>query len=153
MDSKTLNFYLSRHGIDELNNIISSYSCFTNIIYIINHYSKQLKYSLDNNNNDIIKEVSKKINNVLHFAFEIFYKKPCLDIYFNWIKSIQQYCFQGGYGHSIYYTGIEVPHHWCVKTEFYEIVKIIPEPVIIASILCNMHIIIEPKADYEIWST
>lgn len=153
MDSKTLNFYLSRRGIDELNNIISSYSCFNDVIYIITHYSKQLKNSLDTNNNDMIKEVSEKIKNVLLFTFENYYKQSCLDVYFEWIKSIQQYCFQGGYGHSIYYTGIEVPHHWCVKTEFYNTIKNIPEQVIIASILCNMHIIIEPKADYEIWST
>lgn len=153
MDSKTLNFYVSRHGIDELNEIISSYLCFNNVIYIINHYSKQLKDSLDTNNDLNIKEISVKIKNVLHFAFENYYKQKCLDVYFDWIKSIQKYCFQGGYGHSIYYTGIDVPHHWCIKTEFYDIVKHIPEKVVIASILCDMKIYIESIPDYEIWST
>ncbi len=153
MDSKTLNYYVSRHGIDDLNRLISSYSCFNDVIYIINHYSKQLKFSLDNHNDIQTKEISQKIKNVLYFAFQSYYKKQCLDIYFDWIKSIQQYCFQGGYGHSIHYTGVDVPHHWCVRPEFYDIVKNIPEEVKIAAIINNMIIYIEPKAEYEVWST
>ena len=75
----------------------------------------------------ILKHIEKTIN-----------KDP--EIYFqDWINSIQQYCFQGGYGHRIQYSG-NVPHHWCVRIEHYKKVLSIPENVILCGIIADKYI-------------
>lgn len=41
-----------------------------------------------------------------------------------WEKSISQYCFQGGYGHSFNFKFGDVvsAHHWCVKPRYINMV-------------------------------
>ena len=86
------------------------------------------------------------INNII----EKFKKEP-EEIYNDWIKSIQSYCFQGGKGYKINYSGT-IPHHWCIKPDYYEIVSTIPIEVILSAFICNYYITISSKCEDEYWS-
>ena len=59
---------------------------------------------------------------LINYIIEKFKKKP-EEIYNDWIKSIQPYCFQGGIGHRIQYSSTysnSIHHHWCIKPEYYK---------------------------------
>jgi hypothetical protein len=78
-------------------------------------------------------------------------KKEPEEIYNEWIKSIQPYCFQGGKGYKIQYTG-DIPNHWCVKPDYYNIVSNIPKDVSLCAIICNKYITISSKCEIEYWN-
>ena len=84
-------------------------------------------------------------------------KKEPEEIYNEWIKSIQPYCFQGGIGHKIQYSinnstsSNSIPHHWCIKPEYYKQVINIPENVILSGIVCDKYINISEKSEKQYW--
>ena len=80
----------------------------------------------------------------------IFKKKP-EEIYNDWIKSIQPYCFQGGKGYKINYSGT-IPHHLCIKPDYYKIVSTIPDKVVLSAFVCDNYITISSKCEDAYWS-
>jgi len=69
----------------------------------------------------------------------------------NWIDSIQPYCFQGGYGHRIQYSG-NISHHWCVRCEHYEKVKNIPINIALCGVVCDKYVNLSEKPETMYWS-
>ena len=67
-----------------------------------------------------------------------------------WIKSIEKYCFQGGYGHAFYY-GIDTPHHWCIRPEYIGNIEI-SDILKIAIILSGRCVSIVKEPHQAIWS-
>ena len=118
---ETISYYLSKSGFSKFrrwfksNDILKSiHDDLENLTYIIETSTwledKLRKDTLIKIKFLIYKHIEKIINNDPEKYFQ------------DWIDSIQIYCFQGGYGHRIQYSG-NVPHHWCVSCENYEIVK------------------------------
>lgn len=93
----------------------------------------------------------KKIKLLLLTHIKEKYKKDPEDIYNDWIKSIHPYCFQGGKGYKITYSGT-IPHHWCIKPDYYKIVSTIPDEVVLSAFICDNYITISSKCEDETWS-
>ena len=45
-----------------------------------------------------------------------------------------------------------IPHHWCVKPDYYNIVSNIPNEVLLSAIICNKYITISSKCEIEYWN-
>ena len=96
----------------------------------------------------------KNIKNTIVKQLENSEKKEPIIIYEDWITSIQPYCFQGGRGYKIQYSGnsdTNMPHHWCIKPEHYKLVINIPENVILSGIVCDKYINISENAELQYW--
>lgn len=146
---ETLSFYFTKTGfskfkqwfysIDILKPISQELDALTNIVDTSNWLEDKLR-----------KECFHKIRSVIirHVENTIGIEP---DKYFqNWIDSIQQYCFQGGYGYLIQYSG-NLPHHWCVRCEHYDKVKEIPLLVKICGMVCDKYINLADKAEMQYW--
>ena len=96
----------------------------------------------------------KKIKNVIINQTEKSLGKDPEIIYKDWIHSIQPYCFQGGTGYRIQYSSNSdnrIPHHWCIRPEYYNTVINIPVNVILSAVICDKYINISKKLDKEHW--
>lgn len=79
-------------------------------------------------------------------------KRP-REIFIDYIKELDKYCFQGGFGHSVYY-GDSTPHHWCLKPEHYDLMGKVPEEIIEIQTLYDCpEVKISSVAEYERWSS
>ena len=147
---ETLSYYLAKTGFLKFKNWFKSVDLLEPIhdeldklTYLVEHTSwledKVRKDSLTRIRTLITKHIEKTINKDPNLYFE------------DWVNSIQKYCFQGGYGHRIQYSGV-FPHHWCVKTEYYEEVKKIPDLVILCGVICDKYISLTEKPDTMYWS-
>ena len=96
------------------------------------------------------------------FLETVYYSdKHPYDILVDYIKELDTYCFQGGFGHSVRYTGS--PHHWCMKPEYYETMGEIPGKIVeiqtiyrasltlYSESIFNTQISISPIAKDEVW--
>ena len=151
--NKTLSYYLTKEGypkfkkwyksIDLLEPIYNELETLTTII----DKSTWLEDDLRNN-------IFTNIKNLIIENIEnIFEKHPEL-IYNEWINSIQTYCFQGGIGYKIQYSSTpdnNIPHHWCVKPEYYKYVINISDTVILSAIICDKYINISEKSEMQYW--
>ena len=149
ISSETLSYYLSKKGFMKFKPWYITIECLEPIYDDLDKLTNQIQYStwLDDN---LREECFDKIRILIvkQIVFSIG-KEP--DIVFQeWIDSIQQYCFQGGYGHRIQYTG-NAPHHWCVKCEHYEKVKTISNTVVLCGLLSEKYVYLSNTADYMIW--
>jgi len=147
---ETLSFYLSNNGfsmfrqwcktieiLKPIHNDLENLATLTeNSTWLEEKYRKDI---MNKTRFTIIKHVEKTIGEKPEKHFQ------------NWIQSIQPYCFQGGYGHRIQYTG-DFPHHWCVRCEHYEKVKDIPQTVVICGVICDKYINLAVKPDTMYWS-
>ena len=148
--NKTLSYYLTKEGypkfkewyksIDLLEPIYNELETLTNIIDKTTWLEDELR-------NNIFKKIKKLIIQHIETIFE---KHPEL-IYNDWINSIQPYCFQGGYGHRIQYSG-NIPHHWCVSCENYEKVKNIPINIALCGVVCDKYVNLSEKPETMYWS-
>ena len=80
-------------------------------------------------------------------------QKHQYDIVVDYVKELDKFCFQGGYGYSVSY-GSHTPHHWCLKPEYYQQMGKIPEDI--QEILAiygkdEVLIRIEPECLIESW--
>jgi hypothetical protein len=153
---KTLSYYFTKTGYPKftdwyksivvLEPVYNELVELTNIIDRSNWLEDELRTESFKN---IKKTILKQIENNLG-------KKPEI-IYEDWITSIQPYCFQGGIGHKIQYStnstnsSSSIPHHWCVKPEYYKIVINIPENVILSGTVCDKYINISEKSEIQYW--
>ena len=137
--SNFINFKDWYKSIDLLTNIHNELDNLTTTI-------ENLKWIED----DLRMKTFEKIRLVLiNHIIEKFKKEP-EEIYNDWIKSIQPYCFQGGKGYKINYSGT-IPHHWCIKPDYYEIVSIIPKEVLLSAFIIDKYIVISSNCEYEYW--
>ena len=146
----TLSVYLSKSGFPKFRQWFKSkdilepiHSELENLTYLI-ETSTWLEDKLRKESLNKIKSIIiKHIENLLGESPELYFQK--------WIDSIQQYCFQGGFGHRILYSG-DIPHHWCVYCEYYEKVKNIPINIILCGVVCDKYISLSDTPDRMYWN-
>lgn len=146
----SISHYLSEKGISEFQEWYSRIDIFKSIRKQLDDLTILLTDAYKLFNYNIINTLKNTIKCILSLQFQLSYSKQPLEIFSTWLNQISQYCFQGGYGHSIKYMG--APHHWCIKPESYMEVSKIPDNVIIASVILSMHLEISPIAEMEKWS-
>ena len=150
----TLSYYFTKIGYstfkDWYKSIILLEPIYTELEILTN--------SIDKSNwleDDFRNETFKKIKNSIIKQFKTSLGKEPELIYDEWIESIKPYCFQGGIGHKIQYsstnTDIHMPHHWCIKPEYYNIVINIPYNVILSAIICDKYINISEISENQYW--
>ena len=146
---KTLSYYLSNEGLPNFKKWFNSIQLldpiYNELDILINTIEKTKEDKL-------IKELFENIKHKIIKQTESVFKHHPETIYNEWIKSIQPYCFQGGLGYRIMYTSNNIPHHWCIKPEYYNIVINIPENVILSAIVCDKYINISEKLEIEYWN-
>ena len=146
---KTLSYYLSNEGLPNFKKWFNSIQLldpiYNELDILINTIEKTKEDKL-------IKELFENIKHKIIKQTESVFKHHPETIYNEWIKSIQPYCFQGGLGYRIMYTSNNIPHHWCIKPEYYNIVVNIPENVIVSAIVCDKYINISEKLEIEYWN-
>jgi len=149
-----------------MNTILSHYFTKSNFIHFKEWYKSidlfnDIYNELDNlntiienskwNNDELRNKTFNEIKLLLIRQIKKIFKKEPEEIYNEWICSIQPYCFQGGEGYKIQYSG-DIPHHWCIKPEYYNKVSMIPNKVLISSIICDKYITISSKCETQYWS-
>jgi hypothetical protein len=147
---ETLSFYLSKSGFPKFRQWFKSiellkpiYNDLENLTYITENSTwledKLRKETIIKSKSLILKHIETTLGTHPEKHFQ------------NWIDSIQPYCFQGGYGHRIQYSG-NIPHHWCVRCEHYEIVKNIPVHVALCGVICDKYVNISDIPETMHWS-
>ena len=146
---ETLSFYLSKSGITKFREWFYSIELFKPIHEELDALTNIIEQStwLEDK---IRKQTFAKIKSLIINFIENINKKEPEIIYQEWIDSIQAYCFQGGYGYLIQYSG-NIPHHWCVRYENYDKVKDIPELVKICGMVCDKYINLSDTAEMQYW--
>lgn len=146
---ETLSHYLTKTGFSKLKIWLSSIKIFETIENEINTYI----YIIENSTwmeDKLRKDTMNKIREIIIKHLETILNETPEKYFQKWIDSIQQYCFQGGYGYHIQYSG-KFPHHWCVRPEHYNKVVEVPEMVKICGIVADKYINLSDKAENEIW--
>ena len=146
---KTLSYYLTNEGLPNFKKWFKSIQ----LLEPIYNELDILINSIENTKEDkLIKELFENIKYKIIKHIESVFKYHPEIIYNEWIESIQPYCFQGGLGYRIMYTSNNIPHHWCIKPEYYNIVVNIPENVIVSAIVCDKYINISEKLEIQYWN-
>jgi len=149
-NNSTLSYYLTKSNFTNFKEWYKSIDLFNDIhneLDNLNTIIENSKWLEDK----LRLETFEKIKLLLINQIKKILKKEPEEIYNEWIKSIQPYCFQGGQGYKIQYSG-DIPHHWCVKPEYYNKVSNIPNEVLISSIICDKYISISSKCEIEYWN-
>jgi len=149
-NNSTLSYYLTKSNFTNFKEWYKSIDLFNDIhneLDNLNTIIENSKWLEDK----LRLETFEKIKLLLINQIKKILKKEPEEIYNEWIKSIQPYCFQGGKGYKIQYSG-DIPHHWCVKPEYYNKVSNIPNEVLISSIICDKYISISSKCEIEYWN-
>ena len=149
MHLETLDYFISEQGIAKFPIWYTGISILEPIYDDLDNYTSMLRTTrwLDYESR---KNIRLFIREYLELFIIITFTKSANEIFSEWINSIQQYCFQGGYGYAISYPN--APHHWVIKPEFYEQVSNIPNYVKLAACVSNQYINITEVADWEKWS-
>ena len=148
-----LSYYLSKSGYLKF---IDWYKTISFLEPIYNEI-EDLTNIIDNSHwleDELRTNIFIKIKNIIIKQIKNSLGKEPETIYKEWINSIQPYCFQGGIGHKIQYSNYStntIPHHWCVKPEYYKIILNIPETVILSSVICDKYINISEKLENQNW--
>jgi len=157
LNIKPLTYYLSEDhtNLQELKQWIS-----------INKFIEPIKLNL----NTLIKEIEqtkwlekdirKKLfqnfqNMIISYIIYITNTNPHTH-FLEYITELDKHCFQGGYGYSVSYTtgspDKQCPHHWMIKSEYYEQFKDIPEIIQLCATVCNLYLNIDDKPTHAIWN-
>ena len=155
-----LSYFFTKSGYPQFTNWYKSIKLFEPIYKEL----EILTNSIDKSTwleDELRNESFKNIKNTILKEFVNNEKKEPEYIYKEWVDSIQQYCFQGGIGHKIQYSSTDhhmqnhtqdhMPHHYCIKPEFYNIVVNIPDNVILSAILCDKYINISEISEKQYW--
>ncbi len=155
---KTLSYYFTKLGYPKFKEWYKSIELFKPIDNEIETLTTIINKStwLED---DIRNESFKNIKNSMVKQIVNVEKKEPEIIYKEWIETIQPYCFQGGIGHKIQYssytndnnTSYNMPHHWCIKSEYYNNVINIPDNVILSAIICDKYINISEISEKQYW--
>ena len=148
---ETLNYYLTKSGFPKFRQWFSSVEIFKPIFVELDSLTTSIINSTwleDKLRKDSLLKIRvlimKHIENILNISPDNYFQL--------WINSIQQYCFQGGYGHRIQYSG-EVPHHWCISSNDYDKIINIPENVKLCGIICDKYINLSDTPEQMYWSS
>ena len=147
---ETLSFYLSKSGIIKFRDWFNSIELLKPIATELESLTTIIEQStwLEDK---IRKQTFINIKALIINYVDIINKKDPELVFIEWIESIQKYCFQGGYGYRIQYSGNR-PHHWCVKTENYEKVKNIPDIVSLCGVICDKYVNLSDKPENMVWN-
>ena len=146
---KTIDYYLSEHGIEEFSKWYSSKESLSPI-------KSQLDILLDKILSTKWLEYSQRIsirNEIKQCITDFIYnttKKKAITIYQNWIKEMEPFCFQGGFGYEFSYP--DSPHHWVIRPEYYNTKGNIPEIVEISACILGYYIYMASTAKQERWA-
>ena len=146
---KTLSYYLTNEGLPKCK---EWYKTIQLLEPIYNELDILINTIENTKEDKLIKEYFEKIKDKIIKQTESVFKHHPEQIYNEWIKSIQTYCFQGGLGYRIMYCDENIPHHWCIKPEYYNIVINIPDTVIVSAIICDKYINISENLEVQIWN-
>ena len=106
----------------------------------------------------------QKIKNILTtFVINTTQKSP-YNYFLEYITNLNKLCYQGGYGHPIYYkyspdnqnnTNLETysPHHWMISTTDYPIFATIPPIINLCATICGFYICIAEIPEQAHWSS
>ena len=147
---ETLSYYLSKTGFIKFRPWLKS----VELLKPIHNDLENLAYITENSTwleDKLRKETINKLKLLILKHLENTIGKEPEKYFQNWIDSIQQYCFQGGYGHRIQYSG-DFPHHLCVCCENYEKIKNIPVEVVLCGVICDKYINLSETPEQMIWS-
>jgi len=147
--NSTLSHYFSKANFINFKDWYKSIDLFTDIYNELDNLTTIIENSKWTEDDLRIKTFEKIRLVLTNHLIEKFKKEP-KEIYNDWIKSIQPYCFQGGKGYKINYSGT-LPHHWCIKPAYYELVSTIPNEVVLSAFICNYYITISSKCENEYW--
>ena len=149
-NNSTLSYYLTKSNFTNFKEWYKSIDLFNDIhneLDNLNTIIENSKWLEDK----LRLETFEKIKLLLINQIKKILKKEPEEIYNEWIKSIQPYCFQGGKGYKINYSGT-IPHHWCIKPDYYKIVSTIPDKVVLSAFVCDNYITISSKCEDAYWS-
>jgi len=147
---ETLSYYLSKTGFPKFRQWFKS----VELLSPIHNDLENLTYITENSTwleDKLRKETLIKSKSLILKHIETVIGTNPEKYFQNWIDSIQPYCFQGGYGHRIQYSG-NIPHHWCVSCENYEKVKNIPINLALCGIVCDKYVNLSEKPETMHWS-
>jgi hypothetical protein len=147
---ETLSYYLSKTGFPKFRQWFKS----VELLSPIHNDLENLTYITENSTwleDKLRKETLIKSKSLILKHIETVIGTNPEKYFQNWIDSIQPYCFQGGYGHRIQYSG-NIPHHWCVSCENYEKVKNIPKNLALCGIVCDKYVNLSEKPETMHWS-
>lgn len=147
---ETLSYYLSKTGFPKFRQWFKS----VELLSPIHNDLENLTYITENSTwleDKLRKETLNKSKSLILKHIETVIGTNPEKYFQNWINSIQPYCFQGGYGHRIQYSG-NIPHHWCVSCENYEKVKNIPINLALCGIVCDKYVNLSEKPETMHWS-
>jgi len=143
--------YLSQYGINEFTEWYEGIPEFNSIKCQIEELKKLIITGNSILNYNTINTIKNTIKKMLILQYEIYYKQNPETDFNNWIDSIKQYCFQGGYGYCIRYLG--APHHLCIKPEYYNLCFNIPKNILLCSIILNKYLEIDNTPTLQKWSS
>jgi hypothetical protein len=147
--NKTLSHYLTKNGYSKFK------EWYKSILFLEPIYNELeiLSNNIDKTHwleDDIRSNLFEKIKNIIIKHYENSFDQHPEIIYKIWIESLQPYCFQGGKGYKLQYTG-NINHHWCISPEYYDYVLNIPNNVILSCIFCDKYVNISEKIETEVW--
>ena len=149
IEEKSLSYYLSKDGFSEFRKWFKSIE----LLEPIHRDLENLTYIIENSKwleDKLRKDTLYKIKLLILQHIEKTINKNPETKFQEWIDYIQQYCFQGGYGYSIDYSG-NIPHHWCVRCEHYEKVKNIPVDVAFCGVICDKYFNLSKNPETMRW--
>lgn len=105
--------------------------------------------------------IATEIKTVLETFISTSTSKSSLDLFTEYIKTLDKCCFQGGFGHAVSYdydsksgkvkTYDVNPHHWVVKPELFSHVYPIPDLVELSRLINNITLQIKTTPAHERW--
>ena len=150
MQMQTLQYFLSEIGIQKFQAWYLSKPSLQSIWQDLDNYVIMLLPTrwITKSERDAIRTL---IRDYLDLYIQRTYKKPAIAIFQEWLGEVNKHCFQGGYGYRFAYP--DAPHHWVIKSEFYDKVSRVPEEVAIAACCSDKYIIISDTPSWEKWSS
>jgi len=147
---ETLSYYLTKTGFLKFKKWFET----IDLLSPIHDELDKLTYFIENTTwleDKLRKDAIAKIRSIIMKHIENTINKDPNTYFEDWVNSIQKYCYQGGYGYRIQYSGV-FPHHWCVYADYYNDVKNIPDLVILCGIVCDKYINLSDKPETMHWS-
>lgn len=156
---KTLDYYLAEDGIHypEFKHWLDTQTLDRHSKLQLNLCCKNLEIStwLDTEKR---KTLFQKIKSILEgYIIQSTGKTPYHN-FIEYITELDKQCYQGGYGHHVYYKYINQqqekysPHHWMISPDTYQYYSSIPNMISLCALICGFYIIIDEQAEHAKWN-
>lgn len=149
VSTETLSYYFTKKGFSKFKDWYTSIDLLKDIYNELDYLTTMIEKSVWLEDN-LREETFKKIKTIIikHTTYKLGTDPEY--IYNQWVNSIQKYCLQGGMCYKIQYSG-NIPHHWGVKPDYYDIVSTIPTEVLFSCIITDKYINLSNVCKYEQW--